>query len=112
MSVWDARGKPPLAQRTVPADDLPWASPPDLLASGRLPDGTIVAVLGHSGKHEFCFLDLDDLTPVGAIAADSTIDALGICQDGIVILATESGLLAITPATARIPCLPQSRPPA
>ena len=97
VTVWD------LGQHRLIADISPWFSPPDILATGRLPDGTSVAVLGHSREQEFCFLDPDHPSPFGLISVDSVIRALGIGEDGTVVVATESGLLAISQSTARIP---------
>ena len=98
VAVWDLRGKPPLPKRTLPADVTTLPSLPDLLVTGHLPDGTAVAVLGHSKEQKFCFLDPDDMTTFGVIATGSVIDALGISEDGTVVIATEFGLLAITPS--------------
>ena len=103
VSVWQPGEGVPSANVT------PWPSPPDLLSTGRLPEGTAVAVLGLSGEHEFCFLDPDDPAPFGLLTTDSVINALGLSDDGTMIVATESGLTAITPPTSRLPVPPRRR---
>jgi WD40 repeat protein/tetratricopeptide (TPR) repeat protein len=103
VSVWQPGEGAPSANVT------PWPSPPDLLSTGRLPEGTAVAVLGLSGEHEFCFLDPDDPAPFGLLTTDSVINALGLSDDGTMIVATESGLMAMTPPTSRLPVPPQRR---
>ena len=111
VSILKGFGNSQLARYPLLADSGPWPSPPDLLATGRLPDGTAVAVLSLSSEHEFCCVDPDDLIPFGLIAADSAIGALGVSADGTVIVATESGLLSIIPGTSRTPLPSQPRTP-
>lgn len=110
-SVWELRGGLPLTPRALPDDVTLRPGLSGLLATGRLPDGAAVAVLGQPQAREFCFLDPDDMTPFGVITMDTDIDALAVGDDGTVIVATESGLLALTPSTARVPLPPAEQTP-